>query len=395
MATSQTTGLRADVAIVGGGPASLALALSIARQNPDITVRVLERGSKAAHSQQGVLVHPYTQLLIETICGRTVEWTDEIDKFEERTAEAFVNAVPAIYLSTSRHRIYRPSNCSLQSLADTIAATIAAFPNVEIVYDCSVTYLASATDGWLLSVSKDGKEQPLECKLAVLADGRESPLRAKAGIPTVVHDFQGHVTVHAFPTRRASDPAITLVREDRALSTIVDNGMGPNSLVFDMRIHPPMPAIHELKAMKRRVAVGGLAIDDTTQPIFSIDLQSKIVACDHWFSEGILVFGDAAHAMHNLGGQGFNTTAQNAVAFAAPIADFIRSGSDDGIRKFERFRHPYVNYLQDWQTRFCNSVLDPTQNRVEWLSQEGGSLALGQDNLGDFTSVDQGELVLA
>lgn len=383
-----------DVAIVGGGPASLLLALSIANRSPKTRVRILEQAPKGWHSQQGVLVHPYTQLLIERACDQVIDWSGQIDRFEEQDGNRLVTELDAVYKHNAYNRVYRPSNYSLGKLSDILLAKLSSLSNCEIINSCMVNDLERTRHGWRLIYSEAEDPYMLDCSLTVISDGRRSSLRNKLGILVSTHDFPGLVTLHAFDLKRDRIPAITLVREDQACTTIVDNGMGRNSLVFDMRLHAALPKSEETELMRFRAGLGGLSLSSDQKPIFSINLSSQVVDCEHWFENGVLLFGDAAHAMHNLGGQGFNTAAQNAVAFAGPIVRFVLDGSDSTIKEFESFRKPYVCYLQRWQRDFFEKIRQSSVSRIMWLTQKGGSLALGQDRLSEFTSVDQQELFL-
>src|SRR4051812_14819717 len=48
-----------DVAVVGGGPAGLAMAIRLKQQRPELTVCVLEKGSSfGAHSLSGAVMEP-------------------------------------------------------------------------------------------------------------------------------------------------------------------------------------------------------------------------------------------------------------------------------------------------------------------------------------------------
>ncbi len=78
-----------------------------------------------------------------------------------------------------------------------------------------------------------------------------------------------------------------------------------------------------------------------------------------WFRPGLLLIGDAAHAMSPIGGIGINLAIQDAVAAANILAGPLRRPGAIGtdlLRKVQRRR--------EWPTRVTQRIQIMVQNRI-------------------------------
>jgi 2-polyprenyl-6-methoxyphenol hydroxylase-like FAD-dependent oxidoreductase len=84
------------------------------------------------------------------------------------------------------------------------------------------------------------------------------------------------------------------------------------------------------------------------------DVKLLTVALDRleqWHRPGLLVIGDAAHAMSPIGGVGINVAVQDAVAAANIVAGPMASGADPDpiLSKVQKRRLPAVRLVQAFQ----------------------------------------------
>jgi 2-polyprenyl-6-methoxyphenol hydroxylase-like FAD-dependent oxidoreductase len=82
---------------------------------------------------------------------------------------------------------------------------------------------------------------------------------------------------------------------------------------------------------------------------------------EQWWREGLLMIGDAAHAMSPVGGVGINLAVQDAVAAANRLAEPLRQGkiSIDDLKAVERRRMFPTRATQWLQIAIQNRILSP------------------------------------
>ena len=131
-----------------------------------------------------------------------------------------------------------------------------------------------------------------------------------------------------------------------------------------------------LDAFRARVAefLGPTA----AQSIASLDevklLTVKVDRLETWHKPGLLVIGDAAHAMSPVGGVGINLAIQDAIAAANLLVGPLRRGApaEDDLRKVQQRRAFPTWATQAFQMAVQNRVIDPVLRgtqapRLPWL----------------------------
>ncbi|WP_137802247.1 NAD(P)/FAD-dependent oxidoreductase [Kocuria sp. 2SI] len=384
---SQQAKLHSDVLIVGGGTASLFLSRYLLNHPRQPTVQVIERAASDQRRAQGVLVHPITQSLIEDLLpDHSWGWSGTVQRLREFHGQTLLYELDAGTTGKDAQRRY-PSNEQLGDIDRVLLKDIGGHPRGQIRYQAEVTSIDLTEDVWHVDLATPEGPQQHTSSVLVAADGRESTLRDWLGVPYERVDFPGKVDVLAFPDRRDDVPAISMVLGAGGATTVVDNGVGPNTLIFDMRAdrtQPQTPSALRDEAVDR-AATAGLSISNPAGPLFTTSFRSATVACGTWLARRALVFGDAAHAMHNLGGQGFNLTVQDAVALAPGIIDLI-DGDDSRLRAYETFRLPYITEVQRRQNKLFDAFADDRPDDVGegWFQPLHRSLVDGQDGLDFF-----------
>lgn len=385
----QQSEYHSDVLIVGGGTASLFLSECLLSHKRQPTVRILERAAADQRRTQGVLVHPITQILIETIMPEhSWDWSGIVQRLREFQGDALLHDLDAGTSGPDGQPRY-PSNVLLTDLDRVLLNRLEHHSQGQIEYQVEVTSIDFVDNTWHIDVTTHDGPQHYTASVLIAADGRGSTLRDQLGISYERVAFPGAVDVFAFTDRRNDIPAVSMVRGTNGITTVIDNGVGPNTVILDMRAdhsepHPPQSLREEAV---RRVATTGLSINDPTQAFFAISLRSSTITCETWLSEQALVFGDAAHAVHNIGGQGFNLTIQNAIALTPGILELI-DGDDSRIRAYEAFRLPYITELQHKQNQLFNSLAGgcPNHDNEGWYQPMHRRLIEGQEGLGDFVN---------
>ncbi|MBU3865751.1 FAD-dependent monooxygenase [Streptomyces sp. 4503] len=82
-----------------------------------------------------------------------------------------------------------------------------------------------------------------------------------------------------------------------------------------------------------------------------ITITPQIVSASAWRREGVLLLGDCAHGMHNIGGQGVNTSIQDALLVAEALCRHAEDGGSGPIDDFIALRRPFIDEFQTARQR--------------------------------------------
>ncbi|MER6916688.1 NAD(P)/FAD-dependent oxidoreductase [Streptomyces sp. NPDC000594] len=110
-------------------------------------------------------------------------------------------------------------------------------------------------------------------------------------------------------------------------------------------------------------------------------VQHHRIRPERWLDGNVLLIGDSAHAMHAFGGQGLNTSLQDAVWAAEGIAAATADGTTERLEHALALRVPYIRDFQETQRRtLAPGPGEPTAHHPDSLP-DFLPLALGQPEL--------------
>jgi 2-polyprenyl-6-methoxyphenol hydroxylase-like FAD-dependent oxidoreductase len=206
------------------------------------------------------------------------------------------------------------------------------FPNFRLSMQTEALGLTTR-EGRVSGVSAGSPDGPMEitADLVVAADGRHSTLREVAGIP--VTDYGAPMDVLWLRlTRHADDPTQTLGRVDagRVFITLDRGDYWQCAFVIPKSGFDRIRA-SGLEAFRAEIVTLAPQFRDRVAEIASWDsVKLLTVAVNRipvWHKPGLLLIGDAAHAMSPIGGVGINLAIQDAVAAANMLAPVLRQGA--------------------------------------------------------------------
>ena len=176
----------------------------------------------------------------------------------------------------------------------------------------------------------DGDTREMHATLTVACDGRASTLRSSMGLTP--RNFGAPMDVWWFRVpRQSGDP--------RGLNGVFQSGHG--CAVIDRGDYYQIAYIipkgtddamraEGVEALRRRVAQLVPWLSDRVGEIASLDevklLDVQLNRLRRWYTDGLLLIGDAAHAMSPVGGVGINLAVADAVAAATVLAGPLRAG---------------------------------------------------------------------
>ena len=339
--------------VCGGGPAGMMLGLLLARAGVEVTV--LEKHGDFLRDFRGDTVHP-----------ATVRLMDELglgDEFRALPQSRLGNlALPApdgsLVTLGDFDALPAPYNYIAMvpqwDLLSLLATAAGKEPGFSLRMNTEATELLR--DGGKVTGVRyrtaDGSTGEIRADLTIGCDGRHSTLRREAGlVPT---EFRVPFDVWWFrlprPAEEAAAPAsVTPVAKGAEALISLARDDYYQVAYFTAKGSDARLRAEGIERFRERVAglrpefaerVAGLASMDD---VFMLDV--KLNRLERWYLDGLLLIGDAAHAMSPAGGVGINLAIQDAVAAATILADPLRRRSvtlDDLAAVQRRRQRPTV-----------------------------------------------------
>ena len=363
-------GEKTGLCIVGGGPAGLVAALLFARAGVEVTV--LEKHGNFLRDFRGDTVHPSTlrifhelgllERLLERphdkvpgigvwIAGRHYEVAD-LTRFDPRWN--FVAMMPQ------------------WEFLDFVADAAREYPHFRLVMNAEAVGLEHR-DGRVSGVRyrAGGEERSIAARLVIASDGRRSILRGEAQL--AVRDLGAPMDVFWFriPKAKSAENGSTGVIVAGRIMALIDRGdYWQCAYVFAkgeaerVRERGLAAFREEVRGRAPQLAGGIDAIrtwDDVKLLSVSLD------RLETWHRPGLLVIGDAAHAMSPVGGVGINVAIQDSVAAANILAAALAAGDDPDplLARVEKRRLPAVRLVQGAQRAVQRRIIAPLLARTD------------------------------
>nr|WP_164785117.1 FAD-dependent monooxygenase [Streptomyces griseoviridis] len=332
-----------DVVIVGAGPTGLALGIDLARRG--VAALVVEKAAGLFPGSRGKGIQP-----------RTMEVFDDLGVVDAIRAAGGPYPTQLFWRDgrpAGEHRMFDPAEAGEDSpypepwmvpqwrTQEILAGRLAELGG-RIAFGHEVTGLTRDDDGVTLSLA-DGTA--LRARYAVAADGGRSTVRRALGVPMtgesvdpypmLVADVRitglGRDHWHVFPPR--GDGADFL-----ALSPLA----GTDDFQVSARF-PEGDAV-DVSADGVRALIADrshLAAEDVTEVRWASDFRPRAALADRFRDGRVLLAGDAAHVHSPAGGQGLNTSVQDAYNLGWKLAAVVSGEAPAALLdSYEEERRP-------------------------------------------------------
>jgi 2-polyprenyl-6-methoxyphenol hydroxylase-like FAD-dependent oxidoreductase len=315
--------------IAGGGPAGMVLGLLLARAGVDVTV--MEKHADFLRDFRGDTVHASTlRLLDELGLGKRFEQLPHrmIDSIHMQLQGVPVDLDLRRLPGAHQHIALVPQ----WDLLELVATAAEAEPTFRLLRSTEVTGIRTEGDR-VTGVhyrGADGQTRQLRAALTVACDGRSSTLRSAAGL--VPHAFGAPMDVWWFRLpRRADDPrGLAGVMGDGHATITIDRGDYYQIAYIIPKGTDAQLRAEGIEALRRVLADQVPWLADRVDTLASFDevklLDVQLNRLRRWYRDGLLLIGDAAHAMSPVGGVGINLAVADAVAAARILAEPLRAG---------------------------------------------------------------------
>jgi 2-polyprenyl-6-methoxyphenol hydroxylase-like FAD-dependent oxidoreductase len=322
-----------NLVIVGGGPAGMMAGLLFARAGAPVTV--LEKHADFLRDFRGDTVHPSTLELFRELGLRDALLErphNRVDQLSARVAGQVMQIADFRRLPVdSRFVALMPQ----WEFLDFVAQEAARYPDFTLRMKAEATGLRYDAHHRVNGVAlADG--ETIAADYVIAADGRRSVLREAAALP--LKDLGAPMDVFWFrlPKTPGADNATMGVFEAGRLFVQIDRGEYWQCAYVFAKGQADAVRGRGLPAFRAEIAGLGADMAAAAESLTDWD-QVKLlsVALDRlsrWYRPGLLVIGDAAHAMSPVGGVGINLAIQDAVAAANVMAAQMAAGGEvDGL----------------------------------------------------------------
>lgn len=351
--------------IAGGGPAGAMLALLLARRG--VRVTLLEMHHDFDREFRGDTVHPSTLEILDQI--GLAERVHELRNSKVSAPTLLTTRGPFTPFDLSRLKTKYPYILMVhqKDLLTLLTEEAKKYPGFQLLMGANVTDLIRE-DGVVRGVryqTDDGVHE-LRALLTVGADGRFSRVRHLAGIDSVrtspPMDVLWFRLPHLPEDIDAPGGAFGGFARGHILGRFDRKNYWQAALVIAKGSYPSLRE-EGIEGLRRRIveieprlAKHVESLTDWHQ-VSLLSVESS--RCPQWCAPGLLLIGDAAHAMSPVGGVGINYAVQDAVVAANLLTKPLLDGcvTTDQLRSVQHRRQWPVRIIQAFQTQLQRRVI--------------------------------------
>ena len=358
-----------DLLIVGGGPAGMVAGLLFARAG--VKTLVLEKHGDFLRDFRGDTVHPSTLRIFHEL-----GLLDELLKRPHNRIEQLGGRVAGrnMKIVDFRHLPVPAPYIALMpqwEFLDFVADVARRYPSFTLRQNCEAIDLIEEAGGCVGARTGDGGE--VRARLVIACDGRNS--RFRSGLPLTTVGAPMDVFWFRLPKRTMPDNDSMGVFDTGLLFVLIDRGdYWQCAFVFPKGSADRIRA-EGIDAFRRRVRDVGpetASVDEAVRGWDDVKLLTVTVdRLERWHRPGLLVIGDAAHAMSPIGGVGINLAVQDAVATANALAGAMAAGRDVDplLERIEKRRLLPTRLTQAVQKAIQDRIVQPLLASTEPMTR--------------------------
>jgi 2-polyprenyl-6-methoxyphenol hydroxylase-like FAD-dependent oxidoreductase len=346
-----------QVCIVGGGPAGMVAGLLFARAG--VKTLVLEKHADFLRDFRGDTVHPSTLRIFDEL-GLLADLLkcphDRVDQLGARIGGRQVRIADFRHLRTPAPYIAMMPQWDFLDFVADAARRYPAFTLRQKTEAIALIERGGRVAGVRLA---DGEE--VHAQLVLACDGRHSVIRDQSGLPLTVIGAPMDVFWFRLPKDPGPNNSMGVFDTGLILALIDRGDYWQCGFVFPKGTGDAIQK-QGIEAFRARIGAAAPDLAEATAALKSWDDVSLLTVAldrlDRWDRPGLLVIGDAAHAMSPIGGVGINLAVQDAVAAANALAGPMARGEDPDLLLHR------VQERRMWPTRVTQGAQKFAQDRI-------------------------------
>jgi 2-octaprenyl-6-methoxyphenol hydroxylase len=243
-------------------------------------------------------------------------------------------------------------------------------PGVDFYCPASVSDLTPGTQAVRIAFEQKGKQDSISAKLVVGADGAHSSIRQSLGIETETHDYGTTAIICNFmPAEPHRGRAFECFTPSGPLA-VLPHLEGRCGLVWCVerdqvvRLTEMDASEFLLEAERGFVKAFGQVLGAFARPGSRTSYPLQLVRAEEDTGPRTVIMGNAAHAIHPIGAQGFNLGLRDVAVLAEVLLDARNSASDIGddtvLARYSEWRKTDQSDTIAWSDGLARIFANPT-----------------------------------
>ncbi|MCU1696256.1 MAG: pobA [Mycobacterium sp.] len=306
------------------------LGLLLARAGVEVTV--MEKHADFLRDFRGDTVHASTLRLLDDLgLGQ------DFQKLTHRVIETIGMKIQGVSVDIDLHRIPGPHKhialVPQWDFLELLATAAEKEPSFRLMRNSEVLEPIRERGDTVVGVryrGLDGRIAEMRADLTVACDGRGSTLRTAMGLQPKNFGTPMDVWWFRLPRAEQDPPGLEGVLTSGHAMIVIDRGDYYQCAYIIPKGSDSQVRAEGIQSLQRSIASLVPQLADRVGQLTSFDdvklLDVQLNRLHHWYTDGLLLIGDAAHAMSPVGGVGINLAVADAVATARALAAPLRAG---------------------------------------------------------------------
>jgi 2-polyprenyl-6-methoxyphenol hydroxylase-like FAD-dependent oxidoreductase len=306
------------------------LGLLLARAGVEVTV--MEKHADFLRDFRGDTVHASTLRLLDDLgLGQ------DFQKLTHRVIETIGMKIQGVSVDIDLHRIPGPHKhialVPQWDFLELLATAAEKEPSFRLMRNSEVLEPIRERGDTVVGVryrGLDGRIAEMRADLTVACDGRGSTLRTAMGLQPKSFGTPMDVWWFRLPRAEQDPPGLEGVLTSGHAMIVIDRGDYYQCAYIIPKGSDSQVRAEGIESLQRTIASLVPQLADRVGQLTSFDdvklLDVQLNRLHRWYTDGLLLIGDAAHAMSPVGGVGINLAVADAVATARALAAPLRAG---------------------------------------------------------------------